>query len=243
MSTDIVNWEKQMEDMAKAQSALERPQVSTISLKSGFMSYMDVPLPGNKLLAVIVASAFENKFYSGPYDPTKIAIPECFALSETGIDMVPHDMSAQKQHDQCFGCPQAEWGSAGNGRRGKACKEVRRLAMIPGDDLKDGAIMKAPLALMSIPVTSVANWKKYIQTLAAEYSRPSFGVLTEIKVVPHATKQFEVQFQTKAVVNEQFLADLFARHKSALEILLKPYEPIEEEPEAPAPESGKKRKF
>ena len=242
MSTEIVNWEKQMEDMAKAQAALERPNVGNISLKSGFLTYMDTPMPGNKMNAVIVAAAFERKYYAGQYDPAKIVIPDCFALSADSEPEAPHEASQNKQAEACVTCPMNEWGSAGNGRKGKACKEVRRLALIPADDLKDGAIMKAPLALMSIPVTSVANWKKYVQSVSAEYSRPTFGVLTEIKVVPHAMKQFEVQFRTLASVNEQFLSDVYARHQSAMEILLKPYELIEE-PEQAKQEPVKGKKF
>lgn len=243
MSNEIVNWQEQMENMARASAALERPQVSTMSLKSGVMSYQDVPIPGNKLPCVIVASIFENKFYAGRYDPTKVVIPDCFAHSTDGVDMAPHEAAQNPQHTSCLGCPNNEWGSAGNGSRGKACKETRKLALIPAEDLKDGNVAKAPIAILPIPVTSVANWKKYVNMVALEYKRPPLGVLTEICVVPNAKTQFEVLFNALGVVqSEEALAGLMQKSRFATEVLMKPYEPIEEQApqEKQAPVKGKK---
>lgn len=53
---------------------------------------------------------------------------------------------------RCDRCPLNQWGSGKQGR-GKACKEMRRLLLIP-------AGQNFP-ALLSLPPTSVANWDNY----------------------------------------------------------------------------------
>ena len=61
-----------------------------------------------------------------------------------------------------------EMGSVGKidprkqGNKGKACKERRRLAIIPAAAIKDGEIAKAELAVLSLPVTSLGNWGNYV---------------------------------------------------------------------------------
>lgn len=62
----------------------------------------------------------------------------------------------------CSSCPQNEWGSAvddaGNRRRGKACKEQRRVfLMVPGYQL--------PI-VVTLPPTSIGVWDDYCSALA-----------------------------------------------------------------------------
>jgi len=65
-----------------------------------------------------------------------------------------------KDHDgvmrRCHGCPNDEWGSAGDekeARSGKACKEMRRIYLVEKD---------APLPiLVTLPPTSIRPWDDY----------------------------------------------------------------------------------
>ena len=156
--------------------------------------------------------------------------------------MVPAEESDDKQHATCEGCPNMEWGSSPTGGRGKACKEKRRLALLPRDCLERGNIKSAEMALLSVPVTSAKNWANYVNQLAAEYERPPWAVVTEVSVHPNAKSQFEVKFRTSAIISdESHLGEVHNRIEFARGVLLTPYEKNEAEEAAPAakPRKGK----
>jgi hypothetical protein len=227
-----VSWEEQMKADAKAQISAERPALAIMSLKSGVMSIGEEPVPGNEISAIVVASVAENSYYSTRYDPNVRTNPDCYAIGEgKAQDLVPYDESKNKQADACVKCEKFEWGSDPNGGRGKACKERRRLALIPADGASE-------MVLLSIPPTSLKNWANHVAKIVATTGMPSYGVVTQIKVVPSAKNQFEVKFEIVGKVPEHALQSVMAKKAEALEIMTQPYPEIEEE-QAPA----KKRKF
>lgn len=242
-------WEEQLAVAAKDEAAQEQPTTQAFSLRAGQLSYNGQVMPDNKMRVIVVAYSFENAFFINKFDPNNIIPPLCFALSEDGKDMEPHDNSRKKQNETCLSCPQAEWGSDENSPsgRGKACKEVRRLAVIPDQALEDG-IDKAAIAMLRVPVTSVRNWSEYVHTLSAIAKRPAWTVVTEISVVPDAKNQFAVKFTpVDAVVDPEQLTLLQAARQRALQSVMNPYammtdeqfKEITEEAAKPA----KKRKF
>lgn len=246
-SKELVSWEERLANEAKAVAAVERPSVTGISLKSGIMSINDAPVPGNSLDCVILAAVFENTYYESAYDPSKIVPPTCFALGRAvpgqPVVMIPHEAVPEPINGDCETCEFMKWNSDPRpNSRGKACKEKRRLVLIPAVALKDGEIAKAEMATMTLPVTSVRNWGTYVNRLAAEFSRPYWAVATKVSVVPHMKNQFEVKFDAIAAVNEQFLDPLSKRIESAFEVGMVPYD-MTPQPEAPAkqaPAAGKK---
>jgi hypothetical protein len=212
---------------AKAAAATERPAVGRISLKSGVMSYGGTAMPGNKTEAVVVASVYRNVFYAGRYDANNIVNPNCFASSESDKGMAPHSNVAEPEHATCDGCPNNEWGSDPNGGRGKACKQTRRLVLIPGHAVEGGAaaVNTAEFAVMDLPVTSVKNYSGYVNALAASAKMPPFAAVAEISVVPDAKTQFKVNFKPMRVLpTEELLVAVEGRMSSALALGLEPYE-------------------
>jgi hypothetical protein len=212
---------------AKAAAATERPAVGRISLKSGVMSYGGTAMPGNKTEAVVVASVYRNVFYAGRYDANNVVNPNCFASSDSDKDMAPHANVSEPEHATCDGCPKNEWGSDPNGGRGKACKQTRRLVLIPGHAVEGGAaaVNTAELAILDLPVTSVKNYSSYVNALAASAKVPPFAAVAEISVVPDAKTQFKVNFKPIRVLpTEELLAAVEGRTHSALALGLEPYE-------------------
>ncbi len=242
-TTELVNWEEKLANEAKAVAALERPSVSGISLRGGVMMLNDVQVPGNRLDCVVIGAVFEHAYYSKPFDPNNIVAPDCFALSIDGKDMVPHADVPEPQGTVCATCPMFAWGSDPKpNSKGKACKEKRKLALLPASAIKDGEIMKAEMALMTVSVTNVRHWGNYVNQVSAEYGRPPWAMLTEISVTPHPKNQFQINYAARGVVSDQFLGDLEKRAQMALEALLTPYDmtPQPEAPEKQAPTKGKK---
>lgn len=236
-----IRWDEELAKSAKEVAALERPALSQISLRAGVMTYQKTPVPGNRLTVVIVASAFENKYFAGAkFDPNNYQSPVCYALALTDEEMAPHDDSKDKQSVRCGECERNKWGSAGGSSKGKACKQVRRLALIPANALNEGGVQSAELAVVSVPTTSVRNWANYVNSIAAEYSRPPWGMLTEIRTEPDARTQFQVRFEAKGLVADEYLGPIHKRTGPAAEILLTPYDESGVVAQAPDPLPNRK---
>lgn len=235
-----MKWDEELAKHAKEASSLERPALSQISLRAGVMTYQKQPVPGNKLDVVVIASAFEKKYFTGAFNPDKYEAPACYALSLTGDGMIPHEDAKDKQGVDCASCPKNQWGSQGAGKKGKACKEVRRLALLPAGQVAAGSIASAELAVLSVPVTSAKNWANYVNVIAAEYSRPPWGMLTEVSTIPDAKTQFQVKFAAKGLVEEQYLGAIHKRITSAQDVLLTPYDDSGVVAKAPDPLPNRK---
>lgn len=235
---------------AKDAAAKERPQVSRISLKSGVMSYGGQAIPGNKLECVIVGGAHRNVFYAGRYDANNIVNPNCFALGEDEDGLVPHENVDSPVASACAKCPNMEWGSDPNGGRGKACKQQRRLLVMPADATASAeAVLKAELAILDLPVTSVRNYSNFVNTVSASVKAPVWAVVCVISVSPNAKTQFQVDFTPISVIPDaDVLQAVRARKDEAMRIALTPFAGTggEADPGAAAPAAPKaplKKKF
>lgn len=242
---------------AKDAASKERPAVGRISLKSGQMSYGGSPVPGNALDCIIIAGSHRNVFYAGAYNPDNIVNPNCFALAEESEGMCAHEVvpdsevpeasddpagAARETPRSCKGCAKSAWGSAmrnGLPSKGKACKETRRLMVMPTDvlDAEDpvAAIKAAEIAIIDLPVTSVGNYANLVNSLAATIGLPVWAVVTNIQVVPDARNQFSVNFTPmQPAGNEAVIRALMARREEALRIALQPYDGVGGEQDANA---------
>lgn len=230
---------------AKDAAAKERPSLSKISLQSGQIAYQGTPVPRNELPCIIVGMAYSNAYYPNRFNKDKPENPACFALSETGENMVPHENSAKQQHQTCRGCPMAEWGSDPNGGRGKACKQQRRLVLAPGSAAASAADMaKAELALLTLPVMSVRNYSAYVNELAAT-GLTDWAVQTVISTVPDAKSQFRVTLRPVSVLAPDVIEAVELKREEAARAALTPYDPPSDE-DADDVEDGpaqKKTKF
>ena len=237
---ELVNWEEKLAGLAKDVAATERPSVSRISIRSGILSYEDTPYPENTLDCIVVNHCFENRWYDTDWDPDNIVPPRCFALAADKDSLVPHP-NADAQAKTCAECPKSKWGSDPRpNSKGKACGEVRRLALIPFvPDITAEAILQAEIALMNVPVTSVKNWSNYVNKVGASYRRPPWAVITTIKVVPDQKTQFKVQFNPLGVLDDELLGALDAKRTSVVPVLTQPYEKPEPAEEGVAPDSDK----
>lgn len=244
----------ELAEHAKEAAAKERPSVSRISLKSGMMNIGGDPVPGNNLDIVIVGGAYRNVYYAGAYDPDNIVNPDCFALADDMDGMAPHENVTSPQGEDCTSCPKAQWGSAmknGKPSRGKACKQTRRLVVIPANQCESVEdVLGAELAIIDVPVTSVKNYATLVNTLSTTLNLPVWAVVTNVLVRPHARNQFEVVFTPlRAAGDADIIRALQKRRDDAMRIALTPYDGTggEADPDAetaaPAPDAPAKRKF
>ena len=229
--TELVNWEAKLMQEARDVAATERPSIGTLSFRSGILSYEGNEIEGNKMDCIIIASAFENRWYKDAWDPDNIDSPDCFALA-MAVDakmpvMVPHENVINPVNDVCKGCKLNDWGSDPRpNSRGKACKEIRRLAIIPytGRDMTPDGVSGAEVALAKIPVTSVKHWSNFVNLVGAKYKRPPWAVAANISVKPHVSNQIEVKFEFVAPMPTELLAALNAKRESVIPALMTPYD-------------------
>ena len=237
-STAVTKWDEELAKHAAMAAGIEASVQtgSWISTKGGRMSYNGQEVKGNKMNVIILDHILENHYYTARYDPDNPASPVCFAFARSDDDMSPHEKSSDPQSEACHGCPQNEWGTADTGR-GKACANIRRLALIPEDGMED--VSAAQVAYMKIPVTSVKGWAGYVNNLSTVMKRPPFGVITEISVVPDDKTQFKIQFKlVEKIEDGEALGAIMERRAAVESELMAPYSPMEVE-EKPTPRSGK----
>jgi hypothetical protein len=240
--TALTLWEEEMAGVAVAQASAEKPTGfnSSISFRSGIMSIDDDAVAGNALDVVILGLVHENQYYKDKYNPAETQVPDCYAVGATEEEMKPHPQSTDKQGDAnglCANCWANKMGSADEGR-GKACKNVRRIAVVPADALDSAeAFEQAEMRTAKIPVMSTKGLGQYVRNkLAEEIKRPTWGVTTTMGVVPDKKSQFRVTFAFAELV--QFTQELYEivkrRAKDAQATLLASTYPVFEAEEAPA---------
>ena len=238
--TEMVNWEERLAAEAKDAAAVERPQVANISMRAGVMSYQGQPLPGNQLECIVAASVFENRYYAGKWDPNNIESPDCFALSESGEDMVPHPASKNKQHTSCRECPHLQWKTV-EGKRRKECGEIRRLMLLPAGELDAETVAKTEAAMLKVSVTNVKHWGNYVNNVAASYSRPPWSLITKISAAPDVKTQFRISFETTAMIPGDVLGAVDARRAPLAAVAMAPYDAqSSSDEEAKAPKENAK---
>lgn len=238
-STEVVKWEDMMAAEAKDVAKTERPSVARISLQSGVMSYEGTAVPDNTLECIVAAAIQENVYYDKAFQPGVVNPPRCFAFGNPGEPMRAHESVPEGDWDNwpdCATCAFMQWGSGlrdGQPTKGKRCGERRKLAILPRLDSPED-YKTAEIAVLSLPVMSVRNWSNYVNQIAAQLNRPSWGMITRIKVVPDARAQFVVGFEAVCPLAEDFMAPVHGSLEQCLNVLNVPYDmtpPAPKEPE------------
>lgn len=135
-------------------------------------------MPGTTDLApairVILLKANPNvskTFYAGAYVEGSDAKPDC-----TSADGIRPDADAAKpQCETCAACPHNQWGSkiTPSGSKTKACADVRRVAILPSEDLGH------PPILLRVPAASLADLAAYGKQLK-KVGVPYSAVVTKL---------------------------------------------------------------
>lgn len=240
-STALVSWEDKLAAYA-TEAASEESVIGGkfISTKAGRLTIDKVPVAGNKLDVVVIAATTEYALYEGKFDPNNPQPPVCYAFGKDEQQMSPHEKATKPQHTDCASCPMNAWGSDPEGGKGKACKNTRRLAVIPADCINDPSkIGEIEEMYIKLPVLSVKNWAMYVNAVAAQYKRPPFAVLTSISTEPDAKAQFKVTFKALGIIPNEAMDAIIARHETSQAAIGFPYQA----PTAPAAAGKDSNKF
>ncbi len=126
--------------------------------------------PRNSIEIVILKAApyISKIWYEQGYVEGSTAAPDCF--SPNGV--VPDPQSVKKQSNACATCPQNVWGSkiTEAGKKGKACSDSKRLAVVPVGDIPNETF-GGPM-LLRVPAASLqdlATFGNKMQNLGYPY--------------------------------------------------------------------------
>lgn len=227
----LIAWDEQLLADANLARAGEESVMlgSFISFRGGQMTFNGNTFPNNKASFIVLDSVLENVWYAEKWKPDSPASPACYAFGRLDAEMKPHEKAEDPQNATCKGCPMNEWESADEGR-GKACKNSRRLALIPADEsLKSADTMKdANIAFARIPVTSVKAWAGYVTQLANVTKKPPYAVVTEIMVTTDPKTQFKVSFKLVRSIDDRHVQQaLLEKVQQARSSIIFPYAPRE----------------
>lgn len=222
----LAHFEEELAQQADVAAQGEQLQGQFLSVRAGKLKFGDQVIKGGEINVVILDHIFENAFYKGKFDADNPVPPVCFAFGRPPSgekDMVPHMNALERQHETCPGCKQNVFGTADVGK-GKACKNIRRLAVIPSDDLTEDNASRMSFAFLKVPVTSVRGWSSYVNGLKNIYRRPPSAVITKIKVEPDEDKQVSVSFEYVEPLAESLYRALASQRADAVKSIDRPYE-------------------
>ena len=248
--TALINFEEEFAKSAKQAVADAKHNIgggNYFSTKAGVLVFNGAKCPGNTVAAIIVGSVDTNTFYEGSFDPSNPTGPCCWAIGHGG------DLTPGVEHpinERCKGCPNAEFGSAkdanGAARKGKACKNGVRLALVPaGTFSADGRfephsleqLKDAEIAMLTVPPTSCRAWGALVQEVSQGFSRPPLGVVTRIHVEADPVVQFRLEFSVVGKIDTKLNAlafELAEKAKPMLEAPFPDYNPPAARPAQPA---------
>lgn len=223
-TTDIAtpfDYAELMRQAAAAAVKAERSPSDFISFRAGQLTIDEQIIPGNKINCVILESAHENDYFPRQFDPKRIVSPDCWAINLVEDDLAPDpNLVTKAEHTSCADCPRNQWPE----KKGspKECKNIRRLALIDAAAL-DKDLVTASVWYARLPVTSVANWSKYVVQLGSVLGRPPWGVVTELSLTPDPKSQFKVNFRFVGLVPDGAMEGVLKLSQAQEAAILFPY--------------------
>lgn len=128
---------------------------------------------------VILDFASMNTLYDGVYDPGNVQPPICFAIGDSPDRLIASDSSPDKQADTCASCPMNRYETAARGK-GKACKNMRVLAVMPVDATEDDSIW-----IVRVSPTGLKSFDGYVHNLSERSGFAPIQVVTKMGFDPN----------------------------------------------------------
>lgn len=162
--------------------------------------------PRNSIEIVILKASthLTKTWYETGYVEGSNAAPDCF--SSNGVN--PDPSSPKPQCNVCALCPKNAWGSAVNAQgqagKGKACSDVKRLAIVPANDIRN-EFFGGPL-LLRVPPSSLQDMASF-GTQMSKMGYPYFSYVTRISFDP-STPYPKLQFSALRPITDNAEAAL-----------------------------------
>lgn len=188
-------------------------------------------------------------YYSKGFSEGSVEKPDCYSNDGTA----PAADAQSPQAKNCAACPHNRWGSkiTEDGKKGKSCADVKRLAVAPAGQINDPMLLRVPAA-------SLKTWDQYVDLLKKRGVPPP-AVVTKVGfdyTVAHPALTFKpvgfideaMAVEVKEVLDTDVVQNIIGGAPTAAEVdngddapkaAAKPA-PVEEETPAPAPKKSAK---
>lgn len=182
-TTETSNLPVNLEDQIKKEIQAQKSQLGALPSNKISTRNKEFTLPdgrkGAELSVVILDFVWAMVNYPGVYNSNNPQQPNCFAISrinpsDDSRECKPHEDAADPQHSDCKDCPKNQWKSAHAGN-GKACKNQRRLLVLP-PDAQEG---DEPMTLYVSP-GGLKHFDAYISRLSNEHQMLPVQVITRM---------------------------------------------------------------
>lgn len=156
----------------------------------------DEPAASIEVIVLKTHPGVAKTYYSKGFTEGNSDKPDCY--SNDGIAPAPDSVAAQAK--KCAVCPHNQWGSkiTEDGKKAKACADVKRLAIAAAGQINDPMLLR-------IPAASLKTWDQYVDLLKKRGVPPP-AVVTKIGfdyTVAHPALTFKpVGFITDAMAGE-----------------------------------------
>lgn len=219
-SNALANIQEQLRnELANLSNRVAPPSGNNISLKGGVFNLPDGTTNKGPLECIILDWRVINAFYTGPYDPQNPKPPKCWAISQEIDAAAPTDAVEEKQAESCHDCPMNQFGSAPTGK-GKACKNQRRLAVVPVD-----ATAETQPMTITVSPSGLSKYENYVTRLGGpEYEAMPIQMVTRIGFDQQVTYPSLV-FAPGDRVPEDKLSMLLNLRQAAQSLLDRGFEP------------------
>jgi len=183
-------------------------------------------------LVIIDAPPHISKtYYAAGYTEGSVEAPDCQSID--GI--VPDPASTSPQSKSCATCPHAQFGSriTANGKKGKACNDSLRLAVVPAGDIINGNFGGA--MLLRVAATSIAGFVQFNDLLKS--NGMSFrACVTRIGFDPDASYPKLVFKRGRDLTEDERdnVVEMYSRTEALSRILSEPAQPRDDDDDGQA---------
>ena len=139
----------------------------------------DDPKPSIDVVLLKGSAAISKSYYAKRYTEGSDEQPDCYSMDGER----PDNGSPHKQAKLCMTCPKNQFGSriTDDGKKAKACSDVRRVAILGAEDLSC-QVHGSPM-LLRVPAMSLPNLKEYGKQFEAR-GIPYNAVVTRLSFDP-----------------------------------------------------------
>ena len=196
------------QELASLHTRVAPPAGNRISLRGRVFTMPDGSTHTGPIAAVILDFRSHNQYWAAPYDPNHLEDPICWAVSRTYEDLAPSPDAPERQAERCNSCPKNVFGSAPN-RKARACRNSRRLAIVP----PDATFETEPMILSASP-TAISAFESYVIGLAASEGKMPVEVVTHIAFKPDTDFPTLVFGKPKPLTDKQLTVMMALRAKA-----------------------------
>jgi hypothetical protein len=172
---DVMSVQEQLrKELDTLKDRVDPPSGYMINTKGKVFTLPNGSASDGPLTCVVLDWVTANTYFTGIYNPKDPQPPICWAIAREPGKAAPSKHAPQAQAETCAKCPKNEWGSDPGGGKGKACKNTRRLLVVPAD-----ADEKTQPWVISVSPTGLKHFDKYVNSLADVATHP-LEIITDI---------------------------------------------------------------